>query len=81
MFAVNMGGNAQDFYTGRFYFTTIDVYDEATGEYRPARDLKPCVKDGNVMFYDAVSKTMFKPFPAIPAEGNVNKDGLTIVVK
>ena len=81
MFAVNMGGNAQDYYTGRFYFTTIDVYDEAAGEYRPARDLKPCVKDGNVMFYDAVSKTMFKPFPAIPAEGNVNKDGLTIVVK
>ena len=81
MFAVNMGGNAQDYYTGRFYFTTIDVYDETAGEYRPARDIKPCVKDGNVMFYDKVSHTMFKPYPAIPAEGNVGKDGLTIVVK
>ena len=33
------------------------------------------------MFYDDVSKTMFKPYPAIPAEGNVNKDGLILVVK
>ena len=57
------------------------MYDEAAGEYRPARDFKPCVKDGNVMFYDNISQTMFKPYPAIPAEGNVGKDGLTIVVK
>ena len=81
MFAANMGGNAQDYYTGRFYYTTIDVYDETAGEYRPARDFKPCVKDGNVMFYDKVSRTMFKPYPAIPAEGNVGKDGLTIILK
>ena len=81
MFAINMGGKAQDFYTGRIYSTTIDVYDEAAGEYRPVRDLKPCVKGGNVMFYDKVSHTMFKPYPAIPAEGNVNKDALSIVLK
>ena len=71
MFAINMGGNAQDYYTGRFYCTTIDVYDETAGNYVPVRDFKPCVKDGNVMFYDAISQTMFKPYPAIPAEGNV----------
>jgi len=81
MFAINMGGNAQDYYTGRFYCTTIDVYDETAGGYVPVRDFKPCVKDGNVMFYDAISQTMFKPYPAIPAEGHVNKNGLVILVR
>ena len=81
MFAVNMGGNAQDYYKGRFYYTTIDVYDEMAGAYQRVRDFTPCVKGGYVMFYDAVSHTMFKPYPAIPAEGNINTDALTILLK
>ena len=81
MFAVNMGGNAQDYYKGRFYYTTIDVYDETAGAYQRVRDFKPCVKGGYVMFYDAISQTMFKPYPAIPADGNINPDALTILLK
>jgi hypothetical protein len=76
-----MGGNAQDYYKGRFYYTTIDVYDETAGAYQRVRDFKPCVKGGYVMFYDAVSQTMFKPYPAIPADGNINTDALTILLK
>lgn len=81
MFAINWGGNAQDYYTGRFYSTTIDVYDETAGKYSRVRDFKPCVKDGNVMFYDAVSKTMFKPYPAITAEGNVGRYGTILLIQ
>ena len=81
MFAINMGGNAQDYFTGRFYYTKIWEWDETAGEYRIVRDLKPCVKDGNVMFFDEASHTMFKPYPAISAEGNVNKTGFIVVVK
>ena len=43
--------------------------------------MQPCVKDGNVMFYDKISHTMFKPYPAILAEGNVGKDGFAIILK
>ena len=81
MFAINMDGKAQDYFTGRFYYTKIWEWDATAGEYRIVRDLKPCVKDGNVMFYDEESHTMFKPYPAIPAEGNVNKTGFIVVVK
>jgi hypothetical protein len=81
MFAINYDGKAQDYYTGRFYYTKIWEWDATAGEYRIVRDLKPCVKDGNVMFYDVESHTMFKPYPAIPAEGNVNKTGIIVVVK
>ena len=80
MFAINMGGNAQDYYTGRFYYTTIDAYDETAGEYSRVHDLRPCVKDGNVMFYDEVSHTMFKPYPAIPMNGNVEPLAQTLDV-
>ena len=73
MFAANMGGNAQDYFTGRFYYTKIWEWDATAGAYRLVRDFKPCVKDGNVMFFDAASQTMFKPYPAIPAEGNVGR--------
>ena len=80
MFAINMGGNAQDYFTGRFYYTKIWEWDATAGAYRIVRDLKPCVKDGNVMFYDEESHTMFKPYPAIPAEGNV-ANGFLVIVK
>ena len=81
MFAINMDGKAQDYYTGRFYYTKIWEWDATAGEYRIVRDLKPCVKDGNVMFYDVESHTMFKPYPAISAEGNVGKTGFIVVIK
>ena len=81
MFAVNMGGNAQDYYTGRFYYTKIWEWDATANAYRLTRDLKPCVKDGNVMFFDEESQTMFRPYPAIPAEGNTSKNGFMIIVK
>ena len=71
MFAINWGGDVRDYYTGRFYYTTMDVFDETAGEYRRVRDLRPCVKDGNVMFFDQTSQTMFKPYPAISMDGNV----------
>ena len=80
MFAINYDGKAQDYYTGRFYYTTIDVYDETAGAYSRVRDFKPCVKDGNVMFYDEVSHTMFKPYPAIPMNGNVEPLAQTLDV-
>ena len=48
---------------------------------RQAATMQPCVKDGNVMFYDKISHTMFKPYPAIPAEGNVGKDGFAMILK
>ncbi len=81
LFAINMEGVAQNFFTGRFYSTTIDVYDEESGAYVPAREFMPCVKDGYVAFYDNVSKTMFRPFPAIAAEGNVCKPGLMVTFR
>ena len=81
MFAANMGGNAQDYYTGRFYYTKIWEWDATAGDYRIVRDLKPCVKGGNVMFYDEVSKTMFRPYPAIPSEGNVGKTDFMVTVR
>ena len=80
MFAINYDGKAQDYYTGRFYYTKIWEWDATAGEYRIVRDLKPCVKDGNVMFYDVESHTMFKPYPAISAEGNV-ATGFLVIVK
>ena len=81
MFAANMGGNAQDYYTGRFYYTKIWEWDATAENYRIVRDFKPCVKDGNVMFYDEESHTMFKPYPAIPAEGNVGKADFVVTVR
>ncbi|MBO7653860.1 MAG: hypothetical protein J6U40_02960 [Kiritimatiellae bacterium] len=37
------------------------------------RDFKPCVKDGEAMLYDTVSKSLFCAVPGIPAKGNVGK--------
>ena len=71
LFAINWSGDVRDYFTGRFYYTTMDVYDEAAGEYSRVRDLRPCVKGVNVMFFDETSQTMFKPYPAISMDGNV----------
>ena len=41
------------------------------------RDFKPCIVDGKAMLYDEVSKSVFKPSPDIPANGNTGKIVLT----
>lgn len=33
------------------------------------------------MFFDEVSQTMFRPYPAIPAKGNVAPSGAMIIAK
>ena len=40
------------------------------GGETPVRNFKPCVKDGQAALYDTVSRRIFYPVPAIPAEGN-----------
>lgn len=45
------------------------------------RDFRPCIKDGRVMFYDNVSKTMFKPYPAITAtKDRYGRGGLAVIM-
>ena len=70
MFANNSTGNPQNYFTGRFWTGKMWAPDAATGESRLVRDFRPCVKDNSIMFFDAVSQTIFRPYPAIPAEGN-----------
>ena len=70
LFATNANGNPQNYFTGRFWTGKMWAPDAATGESRLVRDFRPCVKDNSIMFFDAVSQTMFRPYPAIPAEGN-----------
>ena len=75
LFATNANGNPQSCFAGRFYSGKMWAPDAATGESRLVRDFKPCVKDNSIMFFDAVSQTMFRPYPAIPAEGNFGMKG------
>ena len=80
LFATNANGNPQSYFAGRFYSGKMWAPDAATGESRLVRDFKPCVKDNSIMFFDVVSQTMFRPYPAIPADGNFGMDdfGFTI---
>jgi hypothetical protein len=47
----------------------LEIYQDGDDEH-PVRDFRPCIKDGQAVLYDMVSRRVFYPVPAIPAAGN-----------
>lgn len=67
LFACNDAKNGKPIYQSAARCYGLKLYKGSS----LVRDFKPCVKDGHAMLYDEVSKKVFLPSPAIPAEGNV----------
>ena len=67
LFACNDTKNKKPIYQSEARCYSLKIYQ---GENELVRDFKPCVKDGQAALYDTVSKRIFYPVPAIPAEGN-----------
>ena len=77
LFATNTDGNPSSYFAGRFYSGKIWNPGGAL-----VRDFKPCIKDNSIMFFDEVSQTMFRPYPAIPAvKGSYCPKGAMIIAK
>lgn len=67
LFACNDAKNKKPIYRSAARCYGLTIYQ---GGETPVRNFKPCVKDGQAALYDTVSKRLFYPVPAIPAEGN-----------
>ena len=67
LFACNDAKNGKPIYRSAARCYGLTIYQ---GGETPVRNFKPCVKDGQAALYDTVSKRLFYPVPAIPAEGN-----------
>jgi len=69
LFACNDAKNKKPIYRSAARCYGLAIYQDGDNEH-PVRDFKPCVKDGQAALYDTVSRRVFYPVPAIPAEGN-----------
>ena len=67
LFACNDAKNGKPIYRSAARCYGLTIYQ---GGETPVRNFKPCVKDGQAALYDTVSRRVFYPVPAIPAEGN-----------
>ena len=67
LFACNDAKNDKPIYRSAARCYGLAIYQ---GGETPVRNFKPCVKDGQAALYDTVSRRIFYPVPAIPAEGN-----------
>ena len=67
LFACNDAKNGKPIYRSAARCYGLTIYQ---GGETPVRNFKPCVKDGQAALYDTVSRRIFYPVPAIPAEGN-----------
>lgn len=67
LFACNDAKNKKPIYRSAARCYGLTIYQ---GGETPVRNFKPCVKDGQAALYDTVSRRIFYPVPAIPAEGN-----------
>ena len=61
LFCSNYNGNPSQHHRGRLYYCRLWTDYEGTGTWTPARNLRPCVKDGVAGLYDSVNDEILYP--------------------